>query len=153
MNVQPSTIAELEAAPNIEALLAEYAAESAIDGLPPPAAKVETYRTLEAARMLHTFSALTSSGQLAGYITVLAPELPHYSAVVAVAESFFVAKRWRMTGAGVDLLHAAEDKARALGSPGLLVSAPYAGRLFDVLPRLGYVETSRIFFKRVAADE
>ena len=41
--------------------------------------------------MLHTFSA-TAGDQLAGYITVLAPELPHYSAVVAVAESFFVDK-------------------------------------------------------------
>lgn len=152
MNIEPSSIAELHATPNFEAILAEYAAESAIAGLPPPSAKVETYRTLEAARMLHTFSALTTSGQLAGFITVLAPELPHYSAVVAVAESFFVAKRYRMTGAGVELLHAAEDKALALGSPGLLVSAPFAGKLFEVLPRLGYVETSRIFFKRVTAD-
>lgn len=149
MNVQKSTIAALEEAPNIAALLAEYASESAIDGMPPPAAKVETYRHLESAGMLHVFSA-TSDGELIGFITVLAPVLPHYGVPVAVSESFFVAKAHRGTMAGLKLLHEAEGKARALGSPGLLVSAPYEGKLFHVLPRLGYAETSRVFFKKVA---
>jgi len=42
-----------------------------------------------------------------------------------------------------------EAKARTLGSPGLLVSAPFEGALFKVLPRVGYVEANRIFFKKV----
>ncbi len=50
------------------------------------------------------------------------------------------------------LLRAAEDLARRLGSPGLLVSAPYGGDLFKVLPRVGYVESNRVFFSRVANE-
>lgn len=132
-------------------MAAEYAAESAIDGLPPPAVKMETYRQLERARVLHAFSARLD-GALVGFITVLAPILPHYGVPVAVSESFFVAKAHRRTGAGLKLLRAAENKARALGSPGLLVSAPFEGTLFKVLPRVGYGETNRVFFKKVAHD-
>jgi GNAT superfamily N-acetyltransferase len=149
LTVEPSTVAGISTAEQFPKLAAEYAAESAIDGLPPPAARMETYRQLERAGMLHAFAARYDDA-LVGFITVLAPILPHYSVPVAVSESFFVAKAHRSTGAGLKLLRAAEDKARALGSPGLLVSAPFEGALFKVLPRIGYVETNRVFFKKVA---
>jgi GNAT superfamily N-acetyltransferase len=143
-----SSVAAIAGAREFAALAAEYAAEAAIDGLPAPAAKMETYRQLEAAGMLHAFSALID-GALVGFITLLAPVLPHYGVPVAVSESFFVASAHRRSGAGLRLLGAAEDEARALGSPGLLVSAPFGGRLFEILPRRGYVETNRVFFKKV----
>jgi GNAT superfamily N-acetyltransferase len=149
LSIAPSSVADLSAVPEFPALAAEYAAESAIDGLPPPSAKIETYRRLESAGMLHAFAARLDDA-LVGFITVLAPVLPHYGVPVAVSESFFVAKAHRGSGAGLRLLRAAEDKAHALGSPGLLVSAPFAGNLFKVLPRVGYVETNRVFFKKVA---
>ena len=38
---------------------------------------------------------------------------------------------------------------RALGCPGLLVSAPAGGVLAKVLPRRGYAETNRVFFKEL----
>jgi GNAT superfamily N-acetyltransferase len=148
MNVQASSVSEIEAASNFGELLAEYASEAAIAGMPAPAAKMETYRHLESAGMLHVFSAL-SDGQLVGFITVLAPVLPHYGVAVAVSESFFVARAHRKTGAGLKLLREAEAKAASLGSPGLLVSAPFGGDLFHVLPRVGYAETNRIFFKKI----
>ena len=148
LTVASSTVAAIADAREFAALAAEYAAESAIDGLPPPAAKMETYRHLESAGMLHAFDARRSDA-LVGFITVLAPVLPHYGVPVAVSESFFVAKAHRGTGAGLKLLRAAEEKARTLGSPGLLVSAPFEGALFKVLPWVGYVETNRVFFKKV----
>ncbi len=147
--IRRNTFAEVEAAPEWPALLAEYAAESAIDGMPPPTGKMETYRALHAAEVLHIFGAWLDDA-LVGFIFVLAAPLPHYSVIMAVSESFFVAKAHRASGAGIKLLRMAEDKAREIGSPGLLVSAPYAGKLFEVLPRCGYVETSRIFFKKVS---
>ena len=146
LSIQPATVAEIEAADTFGELLAEYGAESAIEGLPAPAAKMEVYRALEAAGALHAISA-TKDGALIGFITIVAPVLPHYSTIVAVSESFFVAKSQRKTGAGMRLLRAAENKARALGSSGLLVSAPFGGDLFKVLPRVGYREASRAFFK------
>jgi len=149
MTIDRSSVAAIAGAAEFAALAAEYAAEAAIDGLPPPAAKMETYRQLEAAGILHAFSALLDGG-LVGFITVLAPVLPHYGVPIAVSESFFVAAAHRSTGAGLRLLQAAEGEARALGSPGLLVSAPFGGRLFEILPRRGYVETNRVFFRKVA---
>ena len=149
--IRASTVAELEAAPTFPALLAEYAAESAIEGMPPPSARMETYRALHDMGTLHVLAAWAGD-TLAGFITVLAAPLPHYGCTVAVSESFFVARAYRSTGAGLKLLHAAENKARELGSPGLLVSAPYEGDLFRVLPRVGYTETNRVFFKKVSHE-
>ncbi len=149
LSVQSSTVAEIEQAPGFNALLAEYAAEAAIEGMPPPAVKLATYHHLEGAGLLHALSAVLE-GELIGFITVLAAPLPHYGISVAVSESFFVAKAHRASMAGLKLLREAEVKARELGSPGLLVSAPYGGKLFELLPKLGYAETNRIFFKRLA---
>ena len=148
--IEPSSIAALEACPNIHDILAAYAAESAIDGLPPPIAQVEIYRALEAAGALHVVAA-RFDGDLIGYITVLINGLPHYGINIALCESFFVRKEHRKTGAGLRLLRAAEDKARAFNAPGLLVSAPFEGDLFRVLPRVGYRESHRVFFKQVSA--
>lgn len=147
LHVGKCTVADVVNAPGFDALIEEYAAECAIAGLPAPRAKFAAYTAYEAAGALHGFRAVFD-GELVGFISVLAPVLPHYSALVAVAESFFVAERHRGTGAGFRLLVKAERLGKELGSPGLLVSAPFAGKLFEVLPRLGYVETSRVFFKR-----
>lgn len=149
--VGPSSVAAIWNAQNSQALFDEYAGESAIRGLPSPSGRQDIYLHLESAGLLHAFSAIRDDC-LIGFVTVLATVLPHYGCVVAVSESFFVAKAHRKAGAGLRLLRAAEDKARTLGAPGLLVSAPYGGDLFKVLPRTGYTETNRIFFKRVQHD-
>lgn len=143
------SFADLETAPTFPALLKEYAAECAIPGLPPPKANLETYRDLEAKGLLHVLAAVEAD-ELVGFLILLVPVLPHYSVGVAVSESFFVAKAHRGTGAGLALLRAAEQRAKAVGSPGLLVSAPFQGDLFKVLPRVGYAETNRVFFKAVS---
>lgn len=144
--IRKTTILEMESLANIHELLDEYSAESAIDGLPTPKAKVDNYKTLEASGSLYILGAFLND-LMVGYITILFPILPHYSALVAVAESFFVAKAYRKTGAGLKLLKEAELHAKSAGSPGLLVSAPFGGNLAEVLPHVGYGETNRVFFK------
>ena len=146
LTIRACTISELMGVSNFNDLLEEYAEESSIPGLPKPSAKLDLYVNLETHGGMYTMCALYD-GVLIGYISVLAPVLPHYSALVAVTESFFVAKEHRKTGAGIKLLRAAEDYAKSLKSPGLLVSAPFGGSLSDVLPRVGYAETNRVFFK------
>ncbi len=146
LTVEACPLADLMAAATFADLAAEYERESLIDGMPPPAPDWNAYRALEAAGLLHGFAA-SVDGELAGFVAVLVAKLPRYAGPVALTESFFVARAHRHTGAGLRLLRAAEDKARALGCPGLLVSAPSGGALAQVLPRRGYAETNRVFFK------
>ena len=144
--VEACPIADMIAAAAFPQLAAEYVRESLIDGMPLPAPDWNAYAALEAAGLLHGFAA-SVDGELVGFIAVLVAKLPRYAEPIAVSESFFVASAHRGTGAGLKLLRAAENKARALGCPGLLVSAPAEGVLAQVLPRRGYAETNRVFFK------
>lgn len=146
--ISPTCAAELCAAPNWQELAAEYAEECRLDGLPLAAIRFETYDALERAGFLHLFKA-TVDGMLVGLISVLSVPNPHYGKVICSTESFFVSKPYRSTGSGVKLLMAAEGKAREIGSPGLFVSAPFHGSLWEVLPRMGYREANRSFFKPV----
>lgn len=130
-------------------LAAEYIRESLIDGMPQPAPDWNAYAALEAAGLLHAFAA-GIDGELVGFLGLLVSKVPRYAAPIATSESFFVAMAHRKSGAGLKLLSAAEAKARELGCAGLLVSAPAGGALAEVLPRRGYAETNRVFFKEVA---
>lgn len=147
--VRKCTISEVESNENFPALAREYAAEAAIAGLPKPDEKAAAYRAIEQTGIFHSYGAFFGD-LLVGFISVLLPVIPHYGVAIAVAESFFVGKKYRKTGAGLKLLHAVERHAREAKSPGLLVSAPWSGPLAEVLPRVGYRETNRVFFKEMA---
>ncbi len=148
LEIRKSSISEFEGSPTFAGLIEEYAAESAIKERPHPAAKMPLYAQLERAGALQAIGAFLDT-QLIGFITVLAPVLPHYGAVVAVAESYFVAKEHRATGAGLKLLVAGKERAREVGSPGILFSAPIGGALAELLVRKGSKEVGRVFFEAV----
>lgn len=135
-------------APEFPALIEAYDAECAIDGLPSPQAKMDSYRFLELTGVLHVFSAV-HEGELVGFITVAAPPSLHFSVPLAVTESFYVTPAHRGF-TGLQLLNVAERQAKACGSPGLLVSAPLGGRLCELLPKVGYRPTSMVWFKGFA---
>lgn len=144
--VTRAVLADIEASPDLPALLAEYAAESANDEIGPACPQIETYRAMEAVGMFHAFAARLDD-RLVGFMFLLLPVLPHFGKLVGVAESYFVAAEHRKTGAGLRLLHAAEEAAREAGAVGVLVSAPTGGILERVMPGIGYRETNRVFFK------
>lgn len=148
LTIRPCTVSEIQSSEQFNDLLAEYAAESAISGMPPPSAKMDMYRGLEQSGAIVIFGAFVAE-QLVGFLVVLAPLLPHYGRTVATAESFFVAKEYRSSGAGLELLRQAEKHADNIGSPALLVSAPAGGVLEKVLPRVGYEHSNTVFFKRL----
>lgn len=149
VEIKSTTVSDLESMPNFCALLEEYAAESSIYGLPHPRAKIDMYKAMEKNGALKSISAHVNN-ELIGFITVLTCIFPHYSDYVSVAESFFVTKSERGTGAGMKLLRMAEVIAKELNSKGLLVSAPFGGTLAAVLELTDYKETNRVFFKAVA---
>jgi GNAT superfamily N-acetyltransferase len=146
--VQPCTIADIREAGTFPQLAAEYAAESLIDGMPSPMPDWDAYAALEAAGRLFAFGAAIN-GALVGFLGLLIAKVPRYAEPIATTESFFVAEAHRKGGAGLKLLRAAEAKAREVGAAGVLVSAPTGGRLAEVLPRSGYRETNRVFFRKV----
>lgn len=150
MSVRKATFAQLEEHPDFPDLVAEYGAESAMPGLPHYKFDPAKYRNLCAAGLLHTRIAVNESYAVIGFVLVLVTMLPKYSVPVAITEAFFVAKAHRMSGAGLRLLRVAEAIAAERAGGRLLVSAPFGGSLAEVLPRLGYAETNRVFFKQVA---
>lgn len=147
--IRACSVSDIMEDPAFPALIEEYARESAVDGMPSPNAKMETYIPMEVTGMLHPFGAY-KGGELVGFISVLTPVLPHYGATVAVGESFFVSAPHRKGGAGLRLLKEVERVAAEQGSPGIFISAPLTGMLVEILPRRGYTECSRMFFKKVS---
>lgn len=152
VSVKKRAFSEIEGDDRFPALAREYAAESAILGLPPAGEKFAIYPAIESSGIFHIYGAFID-GSLVGFIALLLPVIPHYGVAIAIAESFFVAKEHRKSGAGTQLRHAAERHARDAGSPALLLSAPTGGRLAKVLPHVGYRETNRVFMKVFAHDQ
>ena len=135
--------------PDFDALLEEYGDEAGMYGMPRPDCQVDMYDKMEQAGILHVIGAFKQD-VLAGFISVVVCELPHYGQMMATTESFFVRSDHRKTGAGLLLLKDAETLATEFGAFGLLVSAPFGGRLAEVLPNKGYTETNRVFFRRLS---
>lgn len=149
MNVTACSVEAIRHAATWPALVAEYAEESRSAGMPEPNPDWEAYGRLEAAGALFTFGA-DEDGALVGFLTLLVTPVPRYSRIMALSESFFVAKAWWHTWAGLRLLKAAEDKAQELNALSVSIMAPMGGGLLKVLPRLGYSEVGRSFFKKVS---
>lgn len=148
MIIRKCSISEMEADPNIYLVIAGYAAECAMAGMPPPNPDVEAYKLLEEKGVLTPLGAFLDDGTLVGYLFLLIHPLPHYSARAALVESFYVLSEHRGTGAGTKLMIEAERIAKENGCPGLLMSGPVGGVLAEVLEKTDYKEVSRVFFKR-----
>ena len=150
VTVRRISVAEAFANPEFPALCREYAEESAIAGLPDPQGKLSSYLVLEESGSVEfcAYGAFLDD-KLIGFIATLTPVLPHYGVAIAVTESLFVGGAYRKTGAGMLLIRRAEERAREVRAPGILFSAPSGGRLSALLPRIGYRETNRVYFKQL----
>lgn len=149
VTIRPCTVAEVFAAPNIDELLAEYASESSIAGLPSAVPNRDLYAGLEATGFMQVIGAFEGE-RLVGFLVLVVTVNPHYSQILAVTESYFVAAEHRKTGAGLQLLAVAENLAKQKGALGMFVSAPVQSRLARVMPGIGYRETTRAFFRGFA---
>jgi GNAT superfamily N-acetyltransferase len=151
VEIRKCTVAEIAESEAFPSLWQEYADESAMAGLPYPSDKLASYYMIEGTGIMQPYGAYREE-QLIGFVVVMVPVIPHYGVSVGVTESLFVAKAHRKTGAGIALIRTAEQHVREAGGPALLVSAPFGGRLAEVLPRIGYRETNRVFMRRVVDE-
>lgn len=151
VEIKKCTIADLEAHPNFVELIAEYAAECSIDGLPEPRGKLDLYKSIERAGMMFPFEAKLD-GILIGFMVVIVTVNPHYGIVLATTETLFVKRDRRYTGAGGRFIAEAKELAREHKSPGVFVIAPIDSTLEKVLrDRKDSVETNSVFFMKVDA--
>jgi GNAT superfamily N-acetyltransferase len=146
--IRHTTFSEVFNDPGFTALFEEYSEEAALSGLPQPNCQVQIYEQMEAAGLLHVLGAF-KDGQLTGFLNLLVNVLPHYGVRVGTAESFFVAADQRKNGGGLGLLREAERAAAAQGAVGFLANAATGSRLAEVLPKAGYQESHRLFFRRL----
>lgn len=147
MEIKKFKVSEMYALDYFHELVAEYAAECAIDGMPAPEYRMQSYLSLEEAGALASWGAF-ADGRLIGFVVTVSPVIPHYGMTVTVIESIFVAKAYRHTGAGIRLEYVAADYAQSIGSPGIMANSPHDSEFAEVLPRMGYVPVSRSFFRK-----
>lgn len=147
LSIRPYSIAELETAPNVDALLDEYAREAGTEGLGPVVAQWWLYRKMEESGLLHTIGAFLDD-TLVGFITMVVMQRPHYEALIASYESYFVAEHARKSGAGLALLCAAEELGKSLGAVGLFVNAAVGSRTDDFFAaKRDYRHTHNVYLK------
>lgn len=147
-----ATLDELLQHKDFEGLVAAYAEECAMAGMPPPKPDLDMYARMEAAGLMRVI--LAEQGvELQGFAVVLVSTIPHYSEVLGVTESIFVARSARAGGTGWRLVKFIEKVVADEGAIGLLISAPVASRLADVLFAADdYGHTNVVFFKRFTGE-
>jgi GNAT superfamily N-acetyltransferase len=150
VEVQKCSWLEFSAYREFPALLAEYAEECAMEGMPPPELHEPLYMAMERSGSMDVLCA-TVEGRLVGFLVLLVSPNPHYGgAKIGVVESFFVARNKRKTGAGDALQRFANASATQRGAVAILVIAPLGSKLALVLERdKAYRESNRVFFRRL----
>lgn len=130
-------------------IVKQYELESKVEGIPDADLQFDMYKLLESMGKFFIFCAYVDD-ELVGFITLVANVVPHNGKLFGMVESYFVLKQYRKTGAGVELLRAAEKCAEAIGAVGMVLSAPAGGKLSRVMRRSKYRLTHETFFKGFA---
>jgi GNAT superfamily N-acetyltransferase len=148
ITIQPCTVTDIVEASTYEALIAAYAAESALDEMPAPEPDIAMYHALEASGSLKIVGAFCQ-GQLVGFIACNMNYAPQYAAIVGLTMVFFVDQAHRTFGTGARMVEAMKHLAKAHGAVGLMIGAPAESRLAKAAPILGFKETNRLYFKAI----
>lgn len=113
-------------------LLAEYAAECSVPGLPPFKPCWALYEALEATGSYRVFAAF-SGESIVGFAGVLTTVIPHYTQMMATVESLFVTKSSRDGLTFQRLMEAIEDHAKMRGCKAIVYQALAGQKLEAVL--------------------
>ena len=148
MEVRQVDYKTLHSDPHFGVLAEEYK-RSSTHILPDPSGQESMYLQMEQAGLL-TIMAAYEEDRLIGFLSMLVSVLPHYGVQVGATESYFVAEKYRATGAGLRLLTPAERAAEAQGATAMLVSAPIGSRLDTVLSnKTSYDPINTIYARRL----
>lgn len=146
ITIKTCTIIDLLNAPNLGALLREYAAECSNPAIGDGQAQMDTYKALAESGIASAVGAYCHD-ELQGFITIIRSDLPHYGQRVGMSESFFVTKSARKNGTGLKLIKAAEKAAFDAGCKAFFISAPFGSTLEQFIPSAGYKQSNSVFCK------
>ncbi len=144
VTIRRVSYSEILTAHNAQQLIDEYAAECSIPDHNPQA---EIYAAMEKNGVLVCFGAYVA-GDLVGFVSMLTAIMPHNGKRAATIESLFVLSAHRDSGAGNDLLAAAEYHAAWSMCVALLYTARIGSRLDKILSRRAGCEPSHTVFTR-----
>lgn len=144
VSIRRCSYSEILAAPNASELIDEYAAECSLPDHNPQAAM---YAAMEQNGALVCFGAYVA-GDLIGFVSMLTAIMPHNGKRAATIESLFVLSARRFTGAGDDLLVAAEQHAADLECVALLYTTRIGSRLEKILKHRAGCDASHTVFTR-----
>lgn len=149
MDIRACAVDEIFDSPDFSELADLYRAECQRNhDLPPGAPDRDTYLALDRAGLLIALGAYVGA-ELHGFAAVVKTPALHHSAATATIDTIYMrASSSGLSCSGYRLIAAAELAAREKwGVPGVYASAPTAGRLEKILPRLGYAATNTIFYR------
>jgi GNAT superfamily N-acetyltransferase len=142
VTILPVSVAAIFDAPNAADLIRAYAKECLIPDAQP---QRMTYEAMERTGVLQCFAAYAGpegASLLIGFVSVICAVMPHCGKRLATVESLFVEPDYRDTGAGVDLIAAAEQCAVNSGCLAITASARVDSAFDKVLSRrAGYALT------------
>ena len=136
MRIEGSCVIELYRDPGFPGMVAEYSQHSN-KLFPVPTFRQEEYQHVEDTGALSVWRVMCGD-TLAGFMTILTSHSLHFGVKIGVVESLFVMKKYRMTGAGKQLVDAARQFAKAQGLSPLIVQCPYGAKLARLLENEGF---------------
>ena len=139
-------------APNAQALIDEYANESANPQLGEPNTDPALYAALEHAGAIQCFGAYEGE-VLVGFASLLIFPSPHYGRKVATVESLFVTSGSRPHGVGQQLMGAIEHYAHTFNCRAIFYSAPVGSQLAMLLTASKPYKFTNVVFCRSLASE
>lgn len=146
MSVEKVSWLEMRASIGFAQTVGEYMEEFAEDAPGAPAPNLSAYEVAEDAGELVCLGSY-DEGVLVGGCLLSVRYSPHYGKPIVTVEALFLRKKFRQGARGYRLLRRAEEEAKALGAPGLCLSAAPGTALDRLCAVTGWVEARKVYFK------
>lgn len=146
IHIKPTSIAQIQAASNIDALLDAYAQESALSVMPEPMPDWDSYAAREKSGGIIAHGAYVDD-TLVGFMVIMMCYAAQYSAWIGNTMALFVMPEYRKFGTGKKLVDSMAEAAFTHNMVALALGAPSNSRLAKAAELMGFVETNRVYLR------
>lgn len=146
IQIKPTSVAQIQAASNIDVLLEAYAQESALSVMPEPMPDWDSYVAMEESGGIIAHGAYVDDA-LVGFMVIMMCYAAQYSASIGNTMAIFVLPEYRKFGTGKKLVDSVADAAFTHGMAALAIGAPSDSRLAKAAESMGFKETNRVYLR------